>query len=101
VKLKVLFLVVFLTVTSSAFAQWFVQPQMFVTPDATVARVFNVWGRPVICEGEVHGLTYSGLWLRGGFRDIIPMGQYREAVVFTYRFDPFIDGRSNIWCNFL
>lgn len=99
-KIKALLVGCFLAMTTSAFAQWFVQPQMFVTPEVVVARIHNVWGRPVICQGEVHGLTYRGLWLRGGFRDIVPMGQFREAVVFTNRFDPFIDGRSNIWCNF-
>jgi hypothetical protein len=102
VKLKALIIASFLIMTSSAFAQWFIQPQMIVTPDAVVARIQNIWGRPVICQGEVHGLTARGLWLRAGFTDVVPFGQFRNAVVVTNPYiDPFIDGRSNLWCNFL
>lgn len=101
-KLKALVLAAFMMMTTSAFAQWYIQPQMFVTPTAVVAKIINIWGRPVICHGEVHGLTSRGVWLRNGFRDVVPMGQYREAVVVTNPyFDPFIDGRPFLWCNYL
>ena len=102
-KLKALLVASLLMMATSAFAQWFIQPEIYVTPHATVARIHNVWGRPVFCQGDVYGLTMRGLWLRGWFSDIVPMGQFREAVVVTNGFDPFLPGhaRSNLWCNFL
>lgn len=101
-KLKALVIASLMALTTSAFAQWFIQPQMFVTPNAVVARIVNVWGRPVICQGEVHGLTARGFWYNSFFRDIVPAGQYREAVVVTNPYmDPFVDGRPFLWCNYL
>ncbi|MFP5385191.1 MAG: hypothetical protein ACLGHN_03885 [Bacteriovoracia bacterium] len=102
-KLKALFIALVLTVLSApAFAQWNANAQMFVTPNAAVARVVNVWGRPVHCTGQVFGLTASGIWFQASFGDIVPAGQYREAVVYTNAMiNPFVNGKSNIWCNLL
>jgi hypothetical protein len=102
-KLKSLVCAIALTVTTSAFAQWFIQPEIYITPELTIARVHNVWGRPVLCQGDVVAVTASGRWLSAYFRDFVPMGQFREAYVFTNRFDPFLpsSGRANIWCNYL
>jgi hypothetical protein len=103
VKLKSLFIASLLMLATNAFAQWFIRPEIYVTPLVTVARIHNVWGRPVFCQGEVFGLTRQGFWPRAAMADVIPMGQFREAVVFTNSFDPFVPGysRSNLWCNFL
>ncbi len=102
-KLKSLVFALALTVTSSAFAQWFVQPEIYVTPEFTVARIHNFWGRPVFCQGDVASMTSSGRWFSAYFRDFVPMGQFREAYVYTNRFDPFVPGygRAQIWCNYL
>ena len=102
-KLKALFVGLVLTVlSSSAFAQWNANAQMFVRSDVVIARVANIWGRPVHCTGQVFGMTGRGVWLSVNFNDIVPAGQYREAYVNTNpMIDPFINGRSNIWCNLL
>lgn len=102
-KLKTLFIALVLTVLSSpAFAQWNANAQMFINSNVVVARVTNVWGRPVHCTGQVFGLTSRGYWAQVNFNDIVPAGQWREAGVSTNPYmDPFVNGRSNIWCNFL
>ena len=98
-KLKSCFLaLVFSLLSFSATAQSIAHVEWFLHPTVAVARVVNVWGWPVHCQGRVFGVTASGMPSVAWFNDIIPAGQFREAVVHTIPYNPFIDGRSDILC---
>ncbi|WPU64656.1 hypothetical protein [Peredibacter starrii] len=96
-KLKVLVVAAALSLSTGAFAQAFANAQMFVNPTVAIARIYNVWGRPVLCEGRVIGLT-AQFPIFANFRDVIPAGQYREAYVYTNAYNPFINASSEIYC---
>lgn len=85
-------------VSSAASAQVLPYVQWNLQPTVATAFVSNVWGRPLFCEGRIVGLTASRFTPFAYFRDYIPAGQYRVAVVHTNPYDVLIDARSEIYC---
>lgn len=85
-------------VTSSAFAFFPAHVQWFVNPTVAVARVVNVWGYPVFCQGRVFGITANGVPAHAWFRDFVPAGQFREAYLYTNGYNPFINAHSEVFC---
>ncbi|MBA2404015.1 MAG: hypothetical protein H0V66_04520 [Bdellovibrionales bacterium] len=104
-KLKVLIFALVLTLTSSAFAQFFLaNPSVTVTPAQVSAEVFNPYYEPIICNGQVFGQTAAGPVFHAFFAEqFMPAGSYRYAVVTTnpYNFyQRFVGGWATIHCRF-
>jgi hypothetical protein len=90
-----------LAMTTSAFAQFFpANANISIQPGQVNAQVYNPNYEPIVCQGHTFGRTSRGLVLNAFFSDIIPPGQYRYAYVHTNPYDPFINGWSNINCQF-
>jgi hypothetical protein len=101
-KFKAIALVsLLLMLTSSAFAQFFpANANVSIQPGRVNAQVYNPNYEPIFCQGYTFGRTSRGVVLNAFFNDIIPPGQYRFAYVHTNPYDPFINGWSNINCQF-
>jgi hypothetical protein len=102
-KLKTLGIALVMAFTSSAFAQFFpARAQVTVLPGQVNAQVFNPYYEPIICNGQVFGLTAGGALLNAFFvEQFMPAGSYRYAVVNAHPFNPFINGWANIHCRFV
>lgn len=101
-KLKALIFALVLTVSSSAFAQFFLaNPAVTVLPGQVSAQVYNPYYEPIICNGQVFGQTVSGPVFNAFFTEqFMPAGSYRYAVVTTNIYNPFVGGWANIHCRF-
>ena len=82
----------------STFAQLLPQVRLDVRTTKVSAYVSNTYGRTMLCEGRVIGLTAMNRTVSAHFRDVIPAGQFRIAYVYTNAYNPFIDARSEIVC---
>lgn len=102
-KLKSLFIALFLTLTTSAFAQFFsANPVVTVLPGQVAAQVYNPYYEPIVCNGQVFGQTARGPVFNAFFTEqLMPAGSYRFATVVTNAFTPFIGGWANINCRFV
>jgi hypothetical protein len=101
-KFKLSLVVMLITLTSTAFAQFFVSnPSVTVLPGQVSAQVYNPYYEPIICNGQVFGQTAAGPIYNAFFAEqFMPAGSYRYAVVSTNVFNPFIGGWANIRCRF-
>ena len=101
-KFKLSLVVMLITLTSSAFAQFFVSnPSVTVLPGQVSAQVYNPYYEPIICNGQVFGQTAAGPVYNAFFAEqFMPAGSYRYAVVSTNVFNHFIGGWANIRCRF-
>ena len=101
-KLKSLIVAAFLTVTTSAFANWFpARANVSVLPGQVAVEVFNPYYEPIICNGQVFGQTSYGQVFNAFFAEqFLPAGGYRFAYVQTTPFAPFVGGWANIHCRF-
>lgn len=84
--------------SSSAFAQVLPYVHWNLQPTVATAFVSNPWGRTLFCEGRIVGLTASRFTPFAYFRDYVPAGQYRIAVIHSNPYDVLIDARSEIRC---
>lgn len=92
--------VVFLTLSSSAFA-FFPQMSYFVNGEVATARVFNYTGRPFVCSGTAFGRTYNGVVLNAWFNQIyVTPGMYADAFVYSNYYDPFVNVWAQVDCQF-
>lgn len=101
-KLKSLIVAAFLTLSTSAFAQWFPGVvQVSVLPGQVAFRVVNPNYRPIICSGQVFGQTIAGPVYTTYFVEqyLVP-GDVRFAYVVATPFAPFATGWANIHCRF-
>lgn len=101
-KLKAALLTVLLSFSTGAFAQFF-PAQAFVTvlPTQVSVEVYNPYYEPIICNGQVFGLTASGLTYSSFFAEqYLPAGGYRYAIVQTNAFNVFVRGWPSIHCRF-
>ena len=101
-KLKALIVALVMTLTTSAFAQFFpARAQVTVLPGQVSVQVFNPYYEPIICNGQVFGQTAAGPVFTTFFAEqVLPIGGYRFAVVTANAFNPFVGGWSNIHCRF-
>ncbi len=101
-KLKALLVALFLTLTTSAFAQFFpARVDVVVLPQQVAAQVVNPYLQPVICNGQVFGQTFGGQIFTTYFTEqYIPAGGFRYAYVQTTALLPFATGWANIHCRF-
>ena len=101
-KLKAIFLASALTLTSSAFAQYFLaNPAVTVLPGQVSVQVYNPYYEPIICNGQVFGQTITGPVFNAFFAEqFMPAGSYRYAVVTTNVFNRFVGGWAEIRCRF-
>lgn len=101
-KLKALLVTLFLTLTTSAFAQWFpARVVVVVLPGQVAAQVVNPYYEPIICNGQVFGQTFSGPVFTTYFTEqFLPAGGFRYAYVQTTPLLPFATGWANIHCRF-
>ena len=102
-KLKSLIIALFLTLTTSAFAQLFpANPVVTVLPGQVAAQVYNPYYEPIICNGQVFGQTARGAVFNAFFvEQLMPAGSYRFATVVTNAYNPFVGGWANINCRFI
>ncbi len=102
-KLKALVLALVITMTSSAFAQFFpAKALVTVLPGQVTAEVYNPYYEPIICNGQVFGQTAAGPVFNAFFvEQLLPAGGYRYAVVNATVFNPFLSGWANIHCRFV
>lgn len=101
-KLKLAIVALLITLTSSAFAQFFrANPSVTILPGVVTAQVYNPYYEPIICNGQVFGQTYRGPVYNAFFvEQILPVGAYRYATVVTNAFNPFVGGYAVINCRF-
>ena len=101
-KLKLSIIALIITLTSSAFAQFFMaNAAVTVLPGRVSVEVFNPYYEPIICRGEVYGQTIQGPVFNAFFiEQFLPAGGFRFAFVQTTPFAPFIGGWANIYCRF-
>jgi hypothetical protein len=101
-KLKALFIALVITMTSTAFAQFFpAKAYVTVLPGQVTAQVYNPYYEPIICSGQVFGQTAYGAVYNAFFaQQFLPAGGYRFATVNTNGFNPFVTGWANIHCRF-
>lgn len=101
-KLKALLIGLFLTVTTSAFAQFFpARVDVVVLPGQVAAQVVNPYYEPIICNGQVFGQTFGGQIFTTYFAEqFLPAGGFRYAYVQTTPLLPFATGWANIHCRF-
>jgi hypothetical protein len=101
-KLKALILASALTLTSSAFAQYFAaNPAVTVLPGQVSVQVYNPYYEPIICNGQVFGQTINGPVFNAFFAEqFMPAGSSRFAVVVTNPYNRFVGGWANIHCRF-
>lgn len=102
-KLKAFILIAFLTVASSAFAQFFpARATVVVLPGQVSVEVVNPYYEPILCNGQVFGQTFTGQVFNAFFvQQIIIAGDVRYALVRADLRNPFITGWSNVQCRFL
>ncbi len=63
------------------------------------ASVSNRWGAPMICNGNVAGLTASGVYLYSFMNQVVIYpGQYAYLQVYTNPYDPFFNAVDSINC---
>lgn len=102
-RLKSLVLAALICVTTTAFAQ--VGPgriQVIVLPGVVKAEVYNPNYEPILCDGQVFGLTMAGFTHTAYFvQQILPAAGYRQATVIADFRNPFVNGWANIVCRFL
>jgi hypothetical protein len=90
-----------LFVSTSAMAQFLVNPLVRVTPGLVSAEVYNPYYEPIFCEGFAQGLTFSRNILQARIADVIAPGTFRYAYVQTNPvLNPFIDGGAHVVCRF-
>jgi hypothetical protein len=101
-KLKSLFVVLALTVASSAFAQQWRQVNAFanVSQNQVSVQVSNSLIPMMQCRGYVYGQTQTGFVRNAWFADVVPYMQYRYAYVGTFAGEYFVRGWANIECLF-
>lgn len=101
-KLKALVFAFLFTLTTSAFAQYFVaNPMVTVLPAQVSVQVSNPYLRPIICNGQVFGRTYSGHVFTTFFAEqFMPVGTYRFATVWAPYMNPFVTGWAEVHCRF-
>lgn len=101
-KLKALLFALVLTMTSTAFAQFFpARAYITVLPGQVRAQVYNPYYEPIICNGQVFGQTARGPIFNAFFAEqFMPAGSYRFAVVNAHPYNPFVGGWANIHCRF-
>lgn len=102
-KLKALIVAFALTLTTSAFAQFFqARVNVAVLPGQVAAEVYNPFYEPIVCNGQVFGQTAAGPVFNAFFAEqILAPGTVRFAFVRTTPFNPFVGGWSQIHCRFL
>ena len=101
-KLKALFFALVISMTSTAFAQFFpAKAYVTVLPGQVTAQVLNPYYEPIICSGQVFGQTAYGVVYNAFFaQQFLPAGGYRFATVIANGFNPFVTGWANIHCRF-
>ena len=101
-KLKLAIVALLITLTSSAFAQYFMaNPAITILPGRVSVEVFNPYYEPIICNGQVFGQTVAGPVYNAFFAEqFMPAGSYRYAFVSTNPYNRFIGGWANIRCRF-
>lgn len=102
--MKSLFIATILSLfSSSAFAYFFpVNAQIQVHPHVVRAVVANHFYEPVECVTVAFGRLNNGQVIQSHMRDIVPMGQFRYANVFSNI--PglfFVQGWAEAHCRFL
>jgi hypothetical protein len=102
VKLKSLFVVALIAITSSAYAQWFsARVNVVVLPGQVAAEVINPFHQPIICQGQVFGQTSLGpVYTTYFVEQFLPFATNRFAYVQTTPLAPFVGGWANIFCRF-
>lgn len=101
-KLKLSIIALMITLTSSAFAQFFMaNPAVTVLPGRVSVQVYNPYYEPIICNGQVFGQTFAGPVFNAFFAEqFMPAGAYRYAFVQTTPYNRFVSGWANIRCRF-
>lgn len=101
-KLKAFIFALVLSMTPTAFAQFFpAKAYVTVLPGQVSAEVYNPYYEPIICSGQVFGQTAAGPVFSTFFaQQFMPAGSYRYAVVVSNGFNPFVGGWANINCRF-
>jgi hypothetical protein len=102
-KLKLSIIALLITLTSSAFANYFMaNPTVTVLPGRVSVQVYNPYYEPIICNGQVFGQTYAGPIFNAFFAEqFMPAGANRFAFVQASPYNPFVGGWANIHCRFL
>ncbi len=101
-KLKTVVLAALLSLSTSAFAQWFPGAvHVTVLPGQVVARVWNPNFAPIVCNGQVYGMTTFGQVFTTFFvEQLLPVGDFRLAYVNATTIAPFVNGWANIHCRY-
>lgn len=87
--------------TSQAYA-FQVQAHAEVNRVVAKFRVYNNYGRAIMCTGSAYGLTVSGYQYYAYFNNVIIYpGQFAYAEAFTNVYDVFIGADSRVNCQFL
>lgn len=97
-----LVLAAYLAINANAFAFWpgIYNVNVFVNQYNAIARVQNTSYYPIVCHGQVIGLSYSGVVLRTFVNGLVinPGVGLDIYVQANSVYDPMVDARAEIQC---
>ena len=99
--MKKFFVLALLVLSFNSQAQaWFrVNVRVYASPVQLTAYVDNMWGRPMLCRGNVAGITYQGPVAYAYFNNIVVYpGMFAQAYAYTNNYNPFVRYTSNVYC---
>lgn len=77
---------------------WIPQMQFQVTPNWAAVQVLNPYGYTAFCQGQVFGLTQTGLWVNSWFQVYVPAGGYQNAYIYANSGFYFTNASANVQC---
>ncbi|KHD88225.1 MAG: hypothetical protein OM95_09940 [Bdellovibrio sp. ArHS] len=83
---------------SLGFAWWVPQMQFQVTPQWAAVQVYNYTGVNAFCQGQVFGLTQTGVWMNSWFQVWVPAGGFQYAYVYANGPYYFVNATANVQC---
>ncbi len=94
--------VVFLAISSQAFASFIPRMNFFVNREVAIARVWNTTHGPIVCNGQAFGRTRHGVVLNSWVHHLViyPMTSV-DVYVHSNFYDPFVQAWASINCNHL
>lgn len=102
-KVKAIIAAVLMTVFSTAaFSQIIpARVNVVVLSGQVTLQVFNPFPRPIVCNGQVFGLTFMGAVYTAYFnQQFIYPGTDRITFVSAFLGNPFVHGYGNAYCEF-
>ncbi|MFZ4713851.1 MAG: hypothetical protein ACOYL6_09080 [Bacteriovoracaceae bacterium] len=98
--MKKFFACALLVLSFNSFAQWFqINARVNANPYQLTAYVDNTFNAPIVCRGNVAGITYYGQSVYAYFNNVVIFpGMFANAYAYTNQTNPFVSVQSNVAC---